>query len=68
MGTEARPRTEQLYEKAVEALNHHQDPFSPTWRERNRMSEDETRFLMDVISARIAYGDKWITERMHEQR
>ena len=31
------------------------------------MSEDETEFLMDVLSARISYGEKWIRERMKEQ-
>lgn len=60
-------RVEKLYEQAVDALNRHEDPFSPAWRERNHMSEDETEFLMDVLSARISYGEKWIRERMKEQ-
>ena len=51
----------------MDALNRHEDPFSPAWRERNHMSEDETEFLMDVLSARISYGEKWIRERMKEQ-
>ena len=28
---------------------------------------EQTEFLMDVLSARISYGEKWIRERMKEQ-
>lgn len=64
MADRTKTRSEGLYEEAVKALNRHEDPFSPQWRQAHQVEDDEMGFLMDVIGARIAYGEQWIRKGM----
>lgn len=60
MEDRTKTRSERLYREAVKALNRHEDPFGPQWRQAHQVEDDEMGFLMDVISAHIAYGEQWI--------
>lgn len=60
MEDRTKTRSERLYEEAVKALNRHEDPFGREWKQVHHVEDDEACFLMDIISARIAYGEQWI--------
>ena len=55
-GDDGKLRAVRLCDQAVAALNRHEDPFSPEYLDRHRITPDEAGFVMDVLAARIAYG------------